>query len=996
MRHQTPQNASPVQFEQRGAQRQRAPHLPLRRYADGFYWLLAALALVLTSAMPALAAPAPSATQTQCPIGNLLAGRSPIQGTYGVTRSRQLTDGRRLSAGAYWELRETGIISRSGKVIWDLGRLTTLRDFYIQADNNDTYLLEGSADLKGFSPLWEAQPVKSSGLQERNLRLEGQSQPVRYLRLSARGGDGRFSVSELQVFCQKIATWPPPMRRVRGHSLSTSDIRKHFIGRAKIGVALFALLLFFSAQFSPRRKKAQQDDESDDENDEGVKRLPWLSALIQGLPPQVQLQLKALSSGDWSIFTLPTLIAASLFGLYLAQLRLNDALDFLADRGRFTTSEGSLLGALSSATEWSGSHWAAINGLTLLGYAIAAAGVGIWLSQREQLNARALRLLGSGGVLTVTLTQSADLLGRSAHWWPQGYEALFVIPALFLFLLWSERRPAIGEGGRAHWYIFGLCGALLWLSLGSFHSHRMTHYWDSFHYYMGSKYFPENRYHLLYHCAIVAEWDDGYKDELETRPLRDLRDNRLGHAREALDENHPSTRACRQNFSKERWAAFRQDLRFFRSRMADDKWWAKMFKDHGYNATPVWNMVGHFLSNWGWREHLPQGEAYLRKNPNRASSLVQSATRKRFLREELPLFDKHLRALNLIDFGLYIFLFSMIFFAFGARSGAAAVAVMALAYPHSYDWTGGSFGRVPWLFMMVSGLCLLRRGKPLLGGFTLAWSMLLRIFPGALFIGAALAIIDRWVRWLRVERPKEQREREHGGLVKESWRWFLSERQLSRFTFGALLAVATLIPLSFPSATGVAPEDSAVSAWSAFMQNSLKHNATPLTNHMGLPTLLSYHPRYIARKTRQAEEKADGSYQDPFALWKKMRKQLKVDRRWIFISVLLALFAALTVLSRRLPLWAITAMSAVCVASIFELTCYYYSFLIILAPLAASRGRELLLFFALAVATQVTQIRVGWIDEEYFWVTVAVLVPLTLLIASRLWGKQSALEREAI
>ena len=180
------------------------------------------------------------------------------------------------------------------------------------------------------------------------------------------------------------------------------------------------------------------------------------------------------------------------------------------------------------------------------------------------------------------------------------------------------------------------------------------------------------------------------------------------------------------------------------------------------------------------------------------------------------------------------------------------------------------------------------------------------------------------------------------------------------------------------------------------MQNSLKHNATPLTNHMGLPTLLSYHPRYIARKTRQAEEKADGSYQDPFALWKKMRKQLKVDRRWIFISVLLALFAALTVLSRRLPLWAITAMSAVCVASIFELTCYYYSFLIILAPLAASRGRELLLFFALAVATQVTQIRVGWIDEEYFWVTVAVLVPLTLLIASRLWGKQSALEGEAI
>ena len=47
---------------------------------------------------------------------------------------------------------------------------------------------------------------------------------------------------------------------------------------------------------------------------------------------------------------------------------------------------------------------------------------------------------------------------------------------------------------------------------------------------------------------------------------------------------------------------------------------------------------------------------------------------------------------------------------------------------------------------------------------------------------------------------------------------------------------------------------------------------------------------------------------------------------------------------------------------------------------------------ALAITTQITQIRVGWIDEEYFWVTVSVLVPLTFLVASRLWGKQRALE----
>ena len=59
--------------------------------------------------------------------------------------------------------------------------------------------------------------------------------------------------------------------------------------------------------------------------------------------------------------------------------------------------------------------------------------------------------------------------------------------------------------------------------------------------------------------------------------------------------------------------------------------------------------------------------------------------------------------------------------------------------------------------------------------------------------------------------------------------------------------------------------------------------------------------------------------------------------------------------------------------------------LLIANPISGGgRGRELALLFAMGIATQVAQLRVGWIDEEYFWVTVAVAVPLTLLLLSRI------------
>ena len=54
-----------------------------------------------------------------------------------------------------------------------------------------------------------------------------------------------------------------------------------------------------------------------------------------------------------------------------------------------------------------------------------------------------------------------------------------------------------------------LVGALTWTNFLTFHSIREMHLWDFMHYYVGSKYFAENDFQWLYHCALLAELDDG-------------------------------------------------------------------------------------------------------------------------------------------------------------------------------------------------------------------------------------------------------------------------------------------------------------------------------------------------------------------------------------------------------------------------------------------------------------------------------------------------------
>ena len=485
------------------------------------------------------------------------------------------------------------------------------------------------------------------------------------------------------------------------------------------------------------------------------------------------------------------------------------------------------------------------------------------------------------------------------------WAAVFVAIVVGLFLhgrhrnkrpwkLWAERIALIGVATAS---------VFAWINFTTYHGGRAVHYHDSLHYYVGSKYFKENRYQHLYHCIATAEVEDGRRHFVERRKIRKLATNELLSSAHVLE----APELCDESFSRDRWKAFRADMKFFRKAFNPASW-DRLFHDHGYNATPVWNMVGSWITNSG------------------------------------PASDLRMARLALIDAGLYASIFLLILWAFGLRAFTLAMLVWGIGYPWAYYWTGGAFGRIPWLFMAVAAVCLLKKRRFFLGGFSLMWSLLLRVFPGALFGGLAIKIGYDLITKRRIEPH-------HVRLI-----------------LGSLAALAILIPLSLPAADGW-------KAYPEFLENSMKHKSTPLTNHMGLPTLFAYHPDRIAKKM------VNNRLEEPYKEWKAQRRQTLESRKYIYWATVLALFGLVGLFARKSDEeWEIAAVGALMIVAVFELTCYYYNFVILLAPLAARRQNQTIALIGMAIATQITQFTVGWFDERYTWNSLIVLVAILYIL----------------
>jgi hypothetical protein len=154
------------------------------------------------------------------------------------------------------------------------------------------------------------------------------------------------------------------------------------------------------------------------------------------------------------------------------------------------------------------------------------------------------------------------------------------------------------------------------------------------------------------------------------------------------------------------------------------------------------------------------------------------------------------------------------------------------------------------------------------------------------------------------------------------------------------------------------------SRWLEFAERSRVQLATPLANHVGLATALSYDSRSRSELTR------DSSLEDPMARWKEARRERFAERRLAFAAALVVFAALLARAAAGRPLWIGAALGAALVPVALELTGYYWSILLVLAFLGERRpavGPTLCLFGVAGYAASEVW---HWTDEIHVAISV--------------------------
>jgi hypothetical protein len=479
-----------------------------------------------------------------------------------------------------------------------------------------------------------------------------------------------------------------------------------------------------------------------------------------------------------------------------------------------------------------------------------------------------------------------------------------ILAMLGAMLLWYERRSAVAGmeklRQRTRKIIFSTMGVVAFLTFfnfGFWHFPNFVHGWDTFHYYIGSKYFKELHYERLYECVATADSEEpGLRRRVELRKMTNLRTNEVVTTADILA--HPER--CKSHFTPERWQSFRHDLRYFRT-LENPRRWDDSQTDHGFNATPVWNILGSVLSNLA------------------------------------PASKFHVYVLDAIDVVLITIMACLLWWSFGWRTTSIALVVFATNFPSRWYWIGGSFLRWDWLFWMGVALCLAKRNKHMWAGATLGYAAMLRIFPGFLFVAPLLAGVYQFVRTRTVER------------------WI---RQLF---LGAVLSGAVLVPTSFVLSGGP-------SIYSEFVRNTIKHSETPLTNYMGLRTILNFRPSETGSRMNTA------GLVDPWVRWKEARLRAFREAFPLYVAMVIAYLVLIHFAIQGLEPWAILALSSTLILFGSELTCYYYAFLIIPTLLFAKipRAGEWMMWM-----TALTQF-IGWAPLKGFPQWVKNLMPSTM------------------
>jgi hypothetical protein len=469
---------------------------------------------------------------------------------------------------------------------------------------------------------------------------------------------------------------------------------------------------------------------------------------------------------------------------------------------------------------------------------------------------------------------------------------------------------------------------------------KYYHRWDQYHYYMGSKYFHELGYDGLYKCGVVAQDELGlvrYRPQMvdadgakfaavrtidmrkEMRdPDKKVRslggDNLLTPVKEILA--HPEE--CRDLFSEERWKEYVDDVKFYRI-VSGKGYWTDMQKDHGFNPPPVWTIAGKFFA-----ELHPASVSYL-------------------------------QFLATLDILYLVGMFVALYWAFGWRVFAVGAIFWGTQSSAPLYWTGGAFLRQDWLFYSVLSVACIRKRYFKLAGAALVYAGLLRIFPGLVVIGTLVPFVTYIVKKRRMHPDHRQ------------------------MLLGGVLAAAVLVPTSLWV--------SGMQGYHAFYRHTIEvHDETPLTNHMGLRVIIAHRffdfqagwpPVKLAtgKESGRMKYTRDNSLHDPFEIWKDMRNERYHEYRYVGYGLTAATLLAFILIAYRIKsLWVAQCLGQIFIILMSQLTCYYYSFLILSAPLTKLRKQIELGLFGLAAITEIIWMNSYWNDDRYTALTIVSLI----------------------
>lgn len=485
----------------------------------------------------------------------------------------------------------------------------------------------------------------------------------------------------------------------------------------------------------------------------------------------------------------------------------------------------------------------------------------------------------------------------------------------------GEKRFVAEKWKRFIGVTMGVAGIVLYFNSFKFGYPKYFHRWDQYHYYMGAKYFPEIGYDGLYKCSTIAQDDIG-------KVSVDVEGNGKFRNFDLKAEVRKSDKKIR-NLGGDNLLIKVDDLlanpSICKDRFSPERW-EEYKKDVTFFSTQC-----YVDSYW---TQMQQDHGY---NPPPVWTLAGY-----YLGNWVPTSVRNMQALAAIDVAYLLATFIAIYWAFGWRVFSIAGIFFGCQSSAPFLWTGGALLRQDWLFFFVFSACLARKRYFALAGASLVYAALLRVFPGLAVAGWLI------VAGLHIFRHK----RMHKDHV--------------RMLIGGTAAAVILIG----SSAAVVGTDS----YTKFFKHTIEvHDKTPLTNHMGLRVILG-HDMGFEGSGRMRYSK-DGSKTDPFEGWKSARVKRYNDYKPVAYTVFAtSLLASILVMRRTKSMWVAQALGGIWIILGSQLTCYYYSYMLLLAVLSKVRRSTEIFLLGMAAMSQVGWRSIGYNDDRYMYLTLISLL----------------------